>query len=177
LVELEILEDELAPYIKNLRGQEQFVKTLRKRLELESELNRAYNKRTRSKLKKEIRALTQRLDSAFYRAFPQRDRALLRRENRKFRRKVKAYDGCSCGSRPSIPWSGISGSSKTKRPSWRSWVIWSTMKLTSAGIFASQIHGHELMITEMFMEGAFPRLSSRGVERGHGRGGLRAAQE
>ncbi len=28
-------------------------------------------------------------------------------------------------------------------------------RLTAAGLLASQIHGHELLITEMFMEGLF----------------------
>ncbi len=155
LVELEILEDELAPYIKNLRGQEQFVKTLRKRLELESELNRAYNKRTRSKLKKEIRALTQRLDSAFYRAFPQRDRALLRRENRKFRRKVKAYERLLLREQALNPLERYIREFEDKKALLEVLGYLEHDELTSAGIFASQIHGHELMITEMFMEGLF----------------------
>ena len=48
LVELEILQDELAPYIKNMRGLEQFEQALKKRIELERKLSTAYNKRTRS---------------------------------------------------------------------------------------------------------------------------------
>ncbi|HPT82826.1 MAG TPA: DEAD/DEAH box helicase [Limnochordia bacterium] len=155
LVEMEMLEEELAPYIKNLRGREQLVKTVKKRLELERKLNTAYNKRTRSKLKREIRALTQRLDSAFYRAYPGRERASLRRENRRFRRKVKAYEQLLLKEQTLNPLERYIREFEDKKALLETLGYLEHDQLTSAGLFASQIHGHELMLTEMFMEGLF----------------------
>ena len=155
LVELEILQDELAPYIKNMRGLEQFEQALKKRIELERKLSTAYNKRTRSGLKKELRALTQRLDSAFYRAYPKRERASLRRENRRFRRKVKAYERLLLREQALNPLEKYIREFEDKKALLEALGYLEHDELTAAGTFASQIHGHELLLTELFMEGLF----------------------
>ncbi len=155
LVEMELLEEELAPYIKHMRGRERFISTLRQRLDLERQLNTAYNKRTRTRLKREIRALTQRLDSAFYRAYPGRERASLRRENRRYRRKLKAYERLLLREQALNPLERYIQEFEDKKALLDTLGYLEQDQLTSAGLFASQIHGHELMLTEMFMEGLF----------------------
>jgi superfamily II RNA helicase len=155
LLQLEILEEELAPYIKNLRGRERFVQTLKKRIDLERKMLTAYNKRTRSHLKREIRALTQRLDSAFYRAYPKEDRALLRRDNRRYRRKLSAYERLLIREQALNPQEKYIQEFSHKKALLEALGYLEQDQLTAAGLLASEIHGHELMITEMVMEGLF----------------------
>lgn len=155
LVQLEMLEEELAPYAAKIRGQGQFVKQIIKRLELERRLLTAYNKRTKANLKREIRAITQRLDSAFYRAHPEHSRAELRRENRRYRRRIKAYERLLLRERALNPHEKYLREFEDKKALLEALGYLENDELTSAGLLASQIHGHELMITEMFMEGLF----------------------
>lgn len=126
LVELEILQDELAPYIKNMRGLEQFEQALKKRIELERKLSTAYNKRTRSGLKKELRALTQRLDSAFYRAYPKRERASCAGKTAASAGRLRPMNACSSGTGPQ-PLEKYIREFEDKRPSWKPWAISNTM--------------------------------------------------
>lgn len=155
LLQLEMLEEELAPFIANLKGKGQLARSVRRREELERRLQTAYNKRTKANLKREIRAINQRLDSAFYRAFPREDRALLRRENRRFRRKVMAYQRLLMRERALNPHEKYIKEFGDKRALLEALGYLENGELTTAGLLASQIHGHELMITEMFMEGLF----------------------
>ncbi len=63
---LRALDDELSVHTKHLRGgQGALERQLRNRARLEQELQAGVNKRRRRHLKREIRAITQRLDSAF----------------------------------------------------------------------------------------------------------------
>lgn len=156
LVELELLEEELEPFIRNMRGgREQFLHVVKKRTELERQLNTAYNKRTRHRLRQEIKDLTQRLDSAFYRAFPKHERASLRRENRRYRRKLKVYENLLLREQALNPQERYIREFEDKKLLLEALGYLHNGQLTAAGLFASQIHGHELMLTEMFMEGLF----------------------
>lgn len=155
LVQLEMLEEELAPYTAKLKGSGQFVRSVRKRAELERRLHTAYNKKAKGRIRREIRSINQRLDSAFYRAFPKQDRALLRRENRKFRRKVKAYERLLLREQGLNPHEKYIKEFSDKRALLEALGYLENGGLTTAGLLASQIHGNELLITEMFMEGLF----------------------
>jgi superfamily II RNA helicase len=155
LVEMELLEEELAPYMRTMKGPEQFAELVKERMELQSRLNTAFSKRNRNRLKAEIRTLTQKLDSAFYRAYPKRERGGLRRENRRFRRKVKEYEELLMRERALNPLERYIREFEDKKALLENLGYLEKDGLTAAGVFASQIHGHELMITELFMEGLF----------------------
>lgn len=156
LLRIEMLEEELAPFIKNLRGGlSQFSGTVRRKHELEHRLQIENKKRAKNQLKKELRSLTQRLDSAFYRGFPQADRSLLRRENRKYRRKLNAYGRLLLREQDLDPHKRYIQEFTDKRSLLEALGYLQDGQLTTAGLLASQIHGHELLVTEMFMEGLF----------------------
>ncbi len=159
LVQLEMLEEELAPYEQNLRGSGQLVRLIRKRAELEARLHTTYNKRTKNYLKREIRSIIQRLDSAFYRAFPEQDRATLKREHRKFRRKLTAYERLMTREEALDPQKRYIQEFSDKKSLLTALGYLQDDELTTAGLLASQIHGQELLITEMFMEGLFHSYS------------------
>ncbi|NMB02308.1 MAG: DEAD/DEAH box helicase [Firmicutes bacterium] len=155
LLQLEMLEEELAPYTAKLRGTGQLARSVLKRVELERRLHTTYNKKTKANLKREIRSINERLDSAFYRTFPNRDRASLRREHRRFRRKVHAYERLLIRERSLNPQERYIKEFSDKKALLEALGYLENDKLTTAGLLASQIHGHELLITEMFMEGLF----------------------
>lgn len=152
---LKALEDELAVHTKHLRGQGALGRQLRNRARFERELQAGVNKRRRRHLKREIRAVTQRLDSAFYRNFPGRDRASLRRENRRYRRQLKEYQHLMERSELLDPHQRYIQEFVDKKAVLEALGYLQGNDLGAAGLLASQIHGHELLITEMFMEGLF----------------------
>lgn len=156
LLRIEMLEEELAPFIENLRGgPERFNRTVRHKFELEQRLQIENKKRARNQLKKELGSITQRLDSAFYSSFPQGDRSLLRRENRKYRRKIKAYGHLLIREHELDPHKKYIQEFTDKKSLLEALGYLQGDQLTTAGLLASQIHGHELIVTEMFMEGLF----------------------
>lgn len=155
LLQLEMLEEELAPYEQQLRGGGQLARLIRKRLEFERRLHNEYNKRTKSYLKREIRSINQRLDSAFYRSYPKREAASLRRENRKFRRQISSYERLLLKEQALNPHKKYIQEFTDKKAVLEALGYLQNDELTTAGALASQIHGHELLITEMFMEGLF----------------------
>ena len=157
LVQLEMLADELAIYTKNFKGSgsEMLPRLLRKKIEFERRLNSEYNKRTKRYLKREIRTINQRIDSAFYRSFPNRDPNSLRRENRKYRRQVKNYERLMLREQTLNPHEKYIQEFSDKKAVLEGLGYLQGDQLTTPGLLASQIHGHELLITEMFMEGLF----------------------
>ena len=155
LVQLEMVQEDLAPYEQNLRGSGQLGRLIQKRSELERRLHSTYNKRTKKYLKREIRTILQRLDSAFYRQYPERERSSLRREHRKFRRKITTYERLLVRAEALDPHKRYIQEFSDKKALLQALGYLQGDELTTAGLLASQIHGHELLITEMFMEGLF----------------------
>ncbi len=157
LVQMEMLEDELAVYTKNFKGSgsDMLPRLLRKRIEFERRLNSEYNKRTKRYLKREIRTLNQRIDSAFYRSFPHQEPSSLRREIRKYRRQVKNYERLMLREQSLNPHEKYIQEFSDKKAVLEALGYLQADKLTTPGLLASQIHGHELLITEVFMEGLF----------------------
>ncbi|HHY15943.1 MAG TPA: DEAD/DEAH box helicase [Firmicutes bacterium] len=152
---LRALDDELSVHTKHLRGQGALERQLRNRARLEQELQAGVNKRRRRHLKREIRAITQRLDSAFYRNFTGRERASLRRENRRYRRQLSEYQRLMERADTLDPHQRYIQEFSDKKAVLEALGYLEDSRLTAAGLLASQIHGHELLITEMFMEGLF----------------------
>ncbi len=152
---LKALDDELSQHTRHLRGQGALARQLRNRARFEQELQAGVNKRRRRHLKREIRAITQRLDSAFYRNFPGRERASLRRENRRYRRQLTEYQRLMERSDSLDPHQRYIQEFLDKKAVLEALGYLQEGQLTAAGFLASQIHGHELLITEMFMEGLF----------------------
>ncbi|HHT68222.1 MAG TPA: DEAD/DEAH box helicase [Firmicutes bacterium] len=159
LVQLDMLGDELARYEQHLRGPGGLARQIRKKHDLERRLSTTYNKRTKKSLKRDIRSIVQRLDSAFYREHPDRERASVRREHRKFRRKIAAYERLMVREEALDPHKRYIQEFSDKKAVLEALGYLEDEKLTTAGILASQIHGNELLITEMFMEGLFHSYS------------------
>jgi len=159
LVQLDMLGEELAPYEKHLKGPGGFRRLIRKKTELERRLATTYNKRTKKGLKRDIRALMQRMDSAFYRQYPGRERTFLRKEHHKFRRKLSLYERLLYREESLDPHKKYIEEFSDKRALLEALGYLEGDQLTTAGLLASQIHGNELLITEMFMEGLFHSYS------------------
>ena len=156
---LEELEEQLAVHTRNLKGHGALVRQLRSRTRLERELQAGVNKRRRRQLKRDIRSINQRLDSAFFRSFPDRDRGSLQRENRRYRRQLQEYQQLLERIDHLDPHQKYIQEFNDKKAVLEALGYLEGSELTAAGLFASQIHGHELMITEMFMEGLFHSFS------------------
>ena len=159
LAQLDMLGEELAPYEENLRGPGGLARLIRKRGELERRLSTTYNKRTKKSLKREIRSLVQRFDSAFYRHHQGRERSSLRREHRLFRRKIASYERLMLREDALDPHKRYIQEFSDKRGVLEALGYLEGDQLSTAGLLASQIHGNELLITEMFMEGLFHSYS------------------
>lgn len=155
LLQLEILEEQLAVYTRNFKGKNTLPRLLKQKFDLERRLNSEYNKRTKRYLKREIRTVVQRIDSAFYRSFPGREPDTLRRENRKYRRQVKNYERLMLREQALNPHERYIQEFRDKKAVLDALGYLQEGNLTTPGLLASQIHGHELLITEMFMEGLF----------------------
>ncbi len=155
LVQLEMLEEELSPYEQHLRGPGGLPRLIRKKGELEQRLPTTYNKRSKKALKREIRSMIQRLDSAFYRNHPEQDRLSLRREHRQFTRKIANYERLLSRAETLDPHKRYIQEFSDKKALLEALGYLQDDELTTAGLLASQIHGNELLITEMFMEGLF----------------------
>lgn len=159
LVQIEMLEDELAPFEQHLRGPGGLPRLIRKKSELERRLPVTYNKRNKKALKRDIRSIIQRLDSAFYRQYPGQDRPSLRREHRKFTRKIATYERLLMRAETLDPHKRYIEEFSDKKALLEALGYLQEDELTTAGLLASQIHGNELLITEMFMEGLFHSYS------------------
>lgn len=159
LVQIEMLEEELAPYEANLRGQGQLVRLLQQRQKFQSRIQTEYNKRRKKNLRREIRGINQRLDGAFYRAYPERERNSLRREQRRFRRQLKTFEQLMIREQSLNPQQKYIQEFRDKKALLEALGYLENSQLTTAGILASQIHGNELLITEMFMDGLFHAYS------------------
>ncbi|NLJ81160.1 MAG: DEAD/DEAH box helicase [Firmicutes bacterium] len=156
LRQIKRLEQELSPYLRHLRGGKSALKrNLREKREYESRLHRGGNKRTRRYLKKRIRSINQRLNSAFYSNYPGQDRPALRRKNRKYNWQLKRYQRLLVQEEVLDPHQKYIQEFLDKKDLLQSLGYLQDGKLTTAGDLASQIHGQELMVTEMFMEGLF----------------------
>lgn len=155
LLQLEMLQEQLAPYEEKLRGSGQLARVVRKRMELERRLQTEYNKRAKNTLKKEIRSINQRLDSAFYRSHPDREPESLRRENRRYRKQISSYERLMVKEQALNPHKRYIQEFSDKKAVLEGLGYLQNDELTTAGLLASQIHGNELLITEMFMEGLF----------------------
>lgn len=155
LVQIEMLKDELARYEQHLRGRDGLARLIRKKSELERRLANTYNRRAKKGMKRDLRALIQRIDSAFFREYPGQQRSALRREHRKFRRKIAAYERLMLREEALDPHKKYIQEFFDKKAFLEALGYLENDELTTAGLLASQIHGNELLITEMFMEGLF----------------------
>lgn len=156
LAQMEVLERDLAPYIDNLRGGFEALRgQLTERRDLGKRLHQRPTKRTRRYLKRELRSINQRLNSAFYRNYPKRDRSSLRRKNRQYQRMLKRYERLMFREQALDPHERYIQEFLDKKALLESLGYLKENELTTAGHLAGQIHGHELLVTEMFMEGLF----------------------
>ena len=114
-----------------------------------------YNRRAKKGMKRDLRALIQRIDSAFFREYPGQQRSSLRREHRKFRRKIAAYERLMLREEALDPHKKYIQEFSDKKAFLEALGYLENDELTTAGLLDSQIHGNELLITEMFMEGLF----------------------
>ena len=96
LTEMEMIQEELEPYGSHLRkqsGPDIFGKLIRRKLEFENQMYNEYNKRTRRRLKKDIRGINRRLEGMFHRNVPPHtDQRTIRRELRVYRRLLARYE-------------------------------------------------------------------------------------
>ncbi|HHY09361.1 MAG TPA: DEAD/DEAH box helicase, partial [Firmicutes bacterium] len=156
LGQLDALERDLSPYMENLRGGFQALRAnLTERRELSRRLHQRPNKRLKRRLKKDLRAINQRLNSAFYRSFPQQQRSALRRQNRQYQRMLRRYERLMFREQALDPHEKYIQEFLAKKALLEALGYLEEDQLTTAGQLASQIHGHELLVTEMFMEGLF----------------------
>ncbi|HBN95424.1 MAG TPA: hypothetical protein DDZ66_03920, partial [Firmicutes bacterium] len=97
--------------------------------------------------------------SAFYRHYQGRERSTLRREYRQFKRKIATYERLMLREEALDPHKRYIQEFSDKRGLLEALGYLQGDELSTAGLLASQIHGHELLITEMFMEGLFHSYS------------------
>ena len=159
LVQLDMLGEELEPYEQHFRGPGGLGRVIRQKSDLERRLPTTYNKRAKKALKRDIRSAIQRLDSAFYRQHPEGERSSLRKEHRKFRRKISDYERLMYREATLDPHKKYIDEFSHKKELLEALGYLRGDQLTTAGLLASQIHGNELLITEMFMEGLFHSYS------------------
>ena len=175
LTEMEMIQEELEKYSAHLQkksGPDIFGKLIRRKLQIEAQLHNEYNKRTKRRLKKDIRGINRRLEGILHKNLPHVDQRTLRRERRIYRRLLARYERLIVREGELDPHEKYIQEFLDKKALLEALGYLEDDELTAAGELASQIHGHELLVTEMFMEGMFhdysvPELSAICVSIGY----------
>jgi len=149
-IQMEMVLEELARF-----GPPVFDKLLRKKLDLENQLALERSGKGKRRLKAQLRSIAQRLDKIEHEFCKGRDARTCRRELRTFRRLLQRYERLIERERGLDPRDRYIQEFTDKRALLSALGYLEGDRLTAAGELASRIHGHELLVVEMFMEGLF----------------------
>lgn len=149
-IQMEMVLEELERF-----GPPVFDELVRKRMALEDRLAVERHGKLKRRLKSQLRAIEQRIEK-IERDFCQGlDSRTCRRERRIFRRLLNRYARLVEREQGLDPRNRYLKEFNDKRDLLTALGYIEGDKLTAAGMLASQIHGHELLVVEMFMEGLF----------------------
>lgn len=149
-VQMEIVLDQLKRY-----GPPVFDSLLRKKRELELILARGLRGKEKRRIKSQLRSLEQRFDKMEHDFLKGKDPRTSRRELRNFRRLLQRYERLLARAEALDPTDRYIQEFNDKRALLTALGYLEGSQLTAAGELCSKIHGHELLVVEMFMEGLF----------------------
>ena len=149
-IQMEMVLEELTRF-----GPPVFDELVRTRLALEGRLARERRGKLKRRLKSQLRTIEQRIEKIEQDFCQGLDSRTCRRERRIFRRLLNRYARLVERERDLDPRNRYLKEFNDKRDLLKALGYIEGDKLTAAGMLASQIHGHELLVVEMFMEGLF----------------------
>jgi superfamily II RNA helicase len=149
-IQMEMVLEELARF-----GPPVFDELLRKKLAVENRLARERNGKLKRRLKSQLRSITQRFDKIARDFCQGKDPKTCRRERRIFERLLQRYERLIEREQGLDPRNRYIQEFTDKRDLLAALGYIEGDQLTAAGNLASEIHGHELLVVEMFMEGLF----------------------
>ena len=130
---------------------------LRKRQQYQMRLAKEPSPRIRRRLKEQIAAIQRSLAQAQKEECPPEQQHLCMRDGKLYRKLVHRYQNLLKHERQLDPQERFYQEYRDKKALLETLGYLQNDELTAAGEFASQIHGQELLVTELFMDGWFYR--------------------
>ena len=153
-IQMEMVLEELARY-----GPPVFDSLLRKKQDLEIRLAAERHGKGKRRLKSQLRSLEKRFDRLEQEFCTGKDPRTCRKELRIFRRLLRRYERLLERERGLDPRDRYIQEFHDKQALLSALGYLEGDRLTAAGELAGRIHGHELLVVEMFMEGLFHSYS------------------
>lgn len=156
------LKAELDKYCEHLDGDScpvEYERLVRNKKRLQGILRKTKNAPSKRRLRKEIAAIQEKLDQMKLLGCPQEDQRKCKREQKRYRKLRNRYQALLRREQQIDPQGRYYQEFQAKKGLLEALGYLQDGKLTVAGEFASQIHGHELLITELFMDGWFHKYS------------------
>ncbi len=136
-----------------------FERQLRKLKQFEKLLKKERHPRAKRRLRQQIAAIKKSLKHADLQDCPKDEQLQCRRNAKRYRKLLHRFQNLIKREQQIDPQSRYYQEYQDKKALLQSLGYLQGGKLTAAGEFASQIHGQELLITELFMEGWFHKYS------------------
>lgn len=162
LAELAKIEEGLQQYCPHLDADSCPVvqdKLRRKRSQLKKRLRDKPNSRTRRRLRSQLAEIDERLAKADPVTCTAEERSRCRRDSKEFRKLDNRRQKLQVRSAELDPQQRYIREFQDKKRLLEALGYIQEDQLTTAGLFASQIHGQELLVTELFMEGLLHEYS------------------
>lgn len=136
-----------------------FERMLRQQKQLQNRLRKERYPRAKRRLRQQLAAINQAINETEVVDCPQETQRECRKDSKRYRKLVHRYQNLIKREQQIDPQSRYYQEYQDKKALLQALGYLQGDKLTSAGEFASHIHGHELLITELFMEGWFHKYS------------------
>jgi len=156
------LKAELDRYCEGFDGEScpvEYERLIRNKKRLQGILRKTKNPRSKRKLRQEIAAIQERLNHMSLKNCSREEQRQCKLEQKKYRKLKSRYQALHKREQQIDPQGRYYQEFQAKKGLLEALGYLQDGKLTIAGEFASQIHGHELLITELFMDGWFHKYS------------------
>lgn len=159
IMELEAELDKFCSQMDTDSCPVEYERLLRNKKRLQGVLRKTRNSRSRRKLRQEIVLIQEKLDQMQLDQCPGEDRRQCFRDQKKYRKLKSRCQALLKREQQIDPQGRYYQEFQAKKALLEALGYLQDGQLTAAGEFASQIHGHELLITELFMDGWFHKYS------------------
>ncbi len=136
-----------------------YERLLRKQKQYQVRLAKEQYSRRRQRLKQQVATIQRTLAGVEKQECSRETQRRCRREGKLYRRLIRAYQSLVKREKQLDPQGQYYQEYQDKKALLTALGYLQNNKLTAAGDFASQIHGHELLITELFMDGWFQKFN------------------
>lgn len=160
--QIDELKAELDKFCEHLDSQScpvEYERLVRNKKRLQAILRKTKNPRSKRKLRQEIAIIQDILSQMSLKECSREEQRKCLRDQKKYRKLKNRYQALLKREQQIDPQGRYYQEFQSKKALLEALGYLNGNQLTAAGEFASQIHGHELLITELFMDGWFHKYS------------------